>query len=98
MIFKTVTLRILKNILLFQKNIFFISYAVSILIGIIFGGQPKVIGLSFLFISPFTHYFFYEIKNKNKYYYYYNLGISNNMLWISTVVIGLINLLIWIAL
>ena len=87
-------MRILKNILLFQKKIFFISYAISILIGVLFGGQPKMIGLSFLFIAPFTQYFFYEIKNKNQYYYYYNLGISNVMLWISTFVIGLINLLI----
>ena len=94
---KTVTLRILKNILLFQKKIFFISYAISILIGILFGGQPKMIGLSFLLIAPFTQYFFYEIKNKNQYYYYYNLGISNVMLWISTFVIGLINLLILMA-
>ena len=91
---KTATLRILKNILLFQKKIFFISYAISILIGILLGGQPKMIGLSFLLIAPFTQYFFYEIKNKNQYYYYYNLGISNVMLWISTFVIGLINLLI----
>ncbi len=53
-----------------------------------------MIGLSFLLIAPFTQYFFYEIKNKNQYYYYYNLGISNVMLWISTFVIGLINLFI----
>lgn len=91
---KTATLRILKNILLFQKKIFFISYAISILIGILFGGQPKMIGLSFLLIAPFAQYSFYEIKNKNQYYYYYNLGISNVMLWTSTFVIGLINLLI----
>lgn len=87
-------MKILKNILLFQKKIFFISYIISILIGILFGGQPKIIGVSFLLIAPFIQYFFYEIKNKNQYYYYYNLGISNVMLWASTFVIGLINLLI----
>jgi len=53
-----------------------------------------MIGLSFLLIAPFAQYSFYEIKNKNQYYYYYNLGISNVMLWTSTFVIGLINLLI----
>ncbi len=89
-------MRILKNILLFQKKIFFLSYAVSILIGILLGGQPKVIGLSFLLILPFTQYLFYEIKNKNQYYYYYyyNLGISNVMLWSSTFIIAFVNLLI----
>ena len=93
---KTATLKILKNILLFQKKIFFISYTISILIGILFGGQPKIIGLSFLFIAPFTQYLLYEIKNKNQCYYYYNLGISDIMLWVSTFVIGLINLFILI--
>lgn len=66
------------------------------IVGILFDFQPKMIGLSFLFISPFTHYFFYEIKHKNQYYFFYNSGISNVMLWMSTFVIGLINLLILI--
>lgn len=62
--------------------------------GILFGSQPEIIGLSFLVIAPFTQYFYYNIKNRNEYYYYYNLGISNSMLWISTVAIGIINLLV----
>jgi len=86
--------RILKNILLFQKKIFFISYAVSLFIGLFFGGELKMIGLAFLWIAPFTQYFFYDVKNKNQYFYYYNVGISKNMLWTSTFVIGFINLLI----
>lgn len=88
------TLRLLKNIILFQKKIFFISYIISIVIGILFGFEPQTIGLSFLFIAPVTQYFFYEIKNKNQYYYYYNLGLSNVMLWVSTFVIALVNFLI----
>lgn len=64
--------------------------------GILSGGEPKIIGISFLLIAPCTHFFFYEIKNKNQYYYYYNLGISKPTLWGSTFVIGLINLLILI--
>lgn len=90
-------MRILKNILLFQKKIFFISYLISIFVGFLFGGDLKIIGLIFLLITPFTQYFFYEIKNKNQYYYYYNLGISDTMLWLSTFVTGLINLIILIV-
>jgi len=90
-------MRIIKNILLFQKKIFFISYAISILIGIFFGGGLKTIGLSFICIAPFTQYFFYEAKHKNQYYYYYNLGISRLILWGSTFVIGLVNVLILIS-
>jgi len=88
-------LRIVKNIILFQKKIFFITYLISIVIGISSGGDTlKTIGLSFLFVGPFIQYFFYEIKNKNEYYYYYNLGLSKSALWVSTFAIGLINLLI----
>lgn len=84
----------MKNILLFQKKIFFISYAIPIITNFLFDSQQETIGISFLFIALFTHYFFYDMKNKNQYYYYYNLGISNGMLWTSTFVFGLINLLI----
>ncbi len=94
--FKIDTLRLLKNIFLFQKKIFFISYIISIVIGILFGGEPQIIGLSYLFIAPFSHFFIYEIQNKNQYYYYYNLGFSNVILWVSTFVIALVNLLILI--
>ncbi|ALM08702.1 hypothetical protein SB49_13450 [Sediminicola sp. YIK13] len=90
-------LRILLNILLFQRNIFFVSYIISIALGILFGGKLQNIGLCFLVIAPLNHFRFYEIKNKNEYYYYYNLGLSNIMLWASTLVIGLINLLILIS-
>lgn len=88
-------LRLLKNILLFQKNIFFISYIISIVIGVLFGGDLLSIGLSFLVVAPFTHFFVYEI-NQNQYYYYYNLGLNQAILWLSTFVIALINLLILI--
>jgi len=92
---KIAILKLLKNIFLFQKKIFFISYIISIVIGILFGGKLHTIGLSFLFVAPFAQFFIYEI-NKNQYYYYYNLGLSNVMLWISTFVIALFNLLILI--
>lgn len=88
----------LKNILLFHKKTFFISYFISIVIGFLLGGKPISFGLSFLFIAPMVQYFYYEIKNKNQYYYYYNLGISKIMLWISTIVIGIVNFLILIML
>lgn len=90
-------MKILKNILLFQKKIVFITYAISIFIGFFFGGNPKIIGLTFLWIAPFTQYFFYEVKNKNQYYYYYNLGISKLILWGSTFILGVINFLILLS-
>jgi len=92
---RTTALRIVKNIILFQKKIFFIAYLISIVIGISSDGDTsKTIGLSFLFIAPFIQYLIYEIKNKNEYYYYYNLGLSKSALWVSTLTIGLVNLLI----
>lgn len=88
-------LKLLKNIILFQKRIFIISYTISIIIGGLFGGNLKSVGLSFLLISPLTHYFYYEVVNRNQYYYYYNLGISKLTLWGVTLFIALINLLIF---
>jgi len=87
-------MRLVKNIFLFQQKIFFISYTLAIVLGFIFGGYLKSIGISFLFVSPFVHLFVYEVKNKNEYYYYYNLGLSKIVLWSSTIIIALINLVI----
>jgi len=62
--------------------------------GLIFGDDIKSIGLAFLFIAPLMQYFVYEIKNKHEYYFYYNLGLSNAKLWVSTFIIGIINLIL----
>jgi len=91
-------LRLLKNIIVFQRKIFFLSYIISIGVGLLFGGELTTIGLSFFIIAPFTQYFLYEMNNKNQYYYYYNLGLSKLSLWISTLIISLINLLVLILL
>ncbi len=87
-------MRLIKNILLFQRKIFFISYLLSIIIGLLFGGDFNSIGIAFLVISPLMQYFVYEIKNKNEYYFYYNLGLSNVQLWVSTLLIGILNLIL----
>ncbi|KZS40605.1 hypothetical protein AWE51_06560 [Aquimarina aggregata] len=91
----------MKNILIFQKKIFFISYLTSIAIGILgflFTGfiNHQTIGLGFSLIVPFAQYYVYDIKNKNQYFYYYNLGLSNIMLWVSTFITALINFFILI--
>jgi len=62
--------------------------------GLIFVGDIKSIGFSFLFIAPLMQYFIYEVKNKHEYYFYYNLGLSNTILWVSTIVIGFLNLIL----
>lgn len=87
-------IRKLLNLLLFQKKIFFRSYLISIVIGLLAERKLASIGFSFLFISLFIHYFSYEIKNKENYYYYFNLGFSKIFLWFSTLIIGLFNCLI----
>lgn len=88
-------LRILKNILLFQKKIFFLSYMLSFVFGVyLLYGDAKTVGFCFLVVAPIVQYFIYEIKDKNEYYYYFNVGLSRIQLWISTIVIGFINLLI----
>ncbi len=91
-------LRLLLNILLFQKRIFFPSIFISIILSYIFYSQLKNTGFLYLLIAPTLHYFIYEIFNSKEYYYYYNLGLPKNILWGTTFVLGaivqLINLLL----
>ncbi len=87
-------MRTLRNILLFQRDILLISYSISISIGLLVRFEPMLIGLNFMLIAPISHFFLYEIRNKNYYYYFYNLGLSKTILWCSTFIIGIINLLI----
>ncbi|WP_157503157.1 hypothetical protein [Mangrovimonas xylaniphaga] len=87
-------MRLLKNLLLFQKPHFFLAYAIAIALGLLFGGEPATIGWCFLFTAPKMQFFFYDLKDKQQYYYYYNLGLSKRTLWGSTIGICLINLVI----
>lgn len=80
--------------MLFQRKIFFISYLISIVIGVLVGDHAKTIGIYYLVIAPIVHYWVYDIHNKNVYYFYFNLGLDHLRLWTSTFLIALLNLLI----
>lgn len=84
-------MRILKNILLFQKRIFFKAYILSVIAGSLFGGKPILVAVYLFFVAPFIHYSVYDLMDKQKYYYYYNLGLSKVVLWASTMVICVVN-------
>ena len=84
-------MRILKNILLFQKRIFFKAYILSVIAGSLFGGKPVLVAIYLFFVAPFIHYSVYDLMDKQKYYYYHNLGLSKTTLWISTMVICVVN-------
>lgn len=79
---------------MFQRKIFFISYLISIVIGILVGNHAKTIGFCFLIVAPVVHYWVYDLNNRSEYYYYFNLGLDHFKLWTSTFLIGSINLLI----
>ncbi len=87
-------MRLLKNILLFQKKIVFTSYIISIPIAILFK-NINVVGVSVMFVMLMLHFFIYELKNQDEYFYYYNLGITKLQLWFSTLFIGFINVIIF---
>ena len=55
----------------------------------------NILGVSVMLVMLMVHFFIYELKNKNDYFYYYNLGFSKFQLWLSTLTIGLINLIIF---
>lgn len=55
----------------------------------------KMTGLFYVLISPIIHYLIYEVKGNNEYYYYFNLGFRKIGLWCSTIILGVVNLLIF---
>ena len=84
--------RLLKNILVFQRKIFFPSIIISVFIGII-GSTLQNVGLYYLLISPIIHFLAYELESNSEYYFYFNIGIKKGTLWASTFSIGIINFL-----
>lgn len=82
------------NILLFQKKIFFLSIFIALCLSYLEVGNMKHIGFYYLFIAPAVHFFAYEIINEQQYYYFFNLGLSKIYLWVSTVLISIINIVI----
>ena len=85
----------LYSLWLFHKKLFVPSISFAILFGsfsIYVNSNFTLVGVgvSYLFLSLFFHYFIYEIRNINDYYFYYNLGLSKIILWISTLIFSLI--------
>jgi len=81
----------------------FPTLIVSILIGLIGVSMSdsfslKGVGLAYILMSLFFHYFIYEIRNPNEYYFYYNFGLSKIYLWACTLIISLFVGLIMIVL
>lgn len=86
-------MRILQGIYIFYAKLVVPSLALSILItyfrpnGLVWNVG---LGISFIFLLPVFHYFSYELRSPQEYYFYHNLGLSKLVLWLSTIMIGLI--------
>lgn len=87
-------MRILINLLIFQKRIFFKAYILSLIVGFFMGAKPILIGVYLFFVAPFIHYSVYDLMDKKQYYYYHNLGLSKMALWASTLFICIVNFFI----
>ncbi|MEJ2880918.1 hypothetical protein [Pedobacter sp. GR22-6] len=86
-------MRILRGIYFFYTKLIVPSLALSILIAYFrpAGVDWKTgIGISLIFLLPVFHYFSYELRSPQEYYFYHNLGLSRLILWLSTIIIGLI--------
>lgn len=86
-------MRLIKYLWMFYQRLIIPSLALSVLISIFGMGYINIcvgIGISYIVLAPFFHYFTYEVRNPDEYYFYYNLGLSRSFLWLSTVAISLI--------
>jgi len=52
------------------------------------------VGIYYILMSMFFHYYFYEKINPGEYYFYYNMGLSKFILWGSSLFLSLIIVLI----
>lgn len=81
-------MRILLGLVFFLQKIIISSILFSTLLSAVvlpFQGLFKGIGIAFIFLTPFFHYFLYEVRTPNEYYFYYNLGLSKGFLWGCTI-------------
>lgn len=88
-------MRIIKSLLIFYQKLIMPTLFVSILLnlmGITITGNFsfKILGISYILLGLFFHFFTYEIRNSGEYYFYFNLGINKYMLWLSTLVFNLV--------
>ena len=88
-----ISMRMIKGLWIFYKKLLFPSLALSILLSLMEMPLVKIhagIGISFILLTPFFHFFLYETRNSDEYYFYYNLGLSKPVLWANTLITSLL--------
>jgi H+/Cl- antiporter ClcA len=88
-------MKLIYVLLIFHRKLFLPAMLISLLIALLGLGisgsfSLGLLGFSYLFLAVLCQYFIYELNNPNEYYFYYNLGLSKPILYVSTVVIGLL--------
>jgi len=48
----------------------------------------EIFAISYMMLSLFYHYYFYELLNPEEYYFLYNLGFGSYLLWFLTFILG----------
>ncbi|MGB5652608.1 MAG: hypothetical protein WBM56_02115 [Robiginitalea sp.] len=74
----------------FQKKIAPPALFISVLLGLTFFKSFSAVGLIFLLLAPFWHYYIYEVRYKQEYYFYFNLGLTRLVLWVSTLTLAVV--------
>jgi len=74
---------------IFYRKIFLYTLLLTGLAALLAGSledflAPAFLGLTYAFLSPFVHLFFYELGNPQEYYFYANLGLIKHRLWFIT--------------
>jgi hypothetical protein len=87
------------SILFFFKKLILPSFSMAVALAFLEGLLTQKflwtsIGIYYILMSMFFHYFFYEKLNPGKYYFCYNMGLSKLILWGSSLFLSLIIVLI----
>jgi hypothetical protein len=86
-------MRIIIGSWLFYRKLIVPSLVLSVFLSFLQLGFMDIyagIGISYIILVPFFHFFTYEVTHPEEYYFYYNLGLSKVVLWMNTIITSLI--------
>ncbi len=84
-----------QGILVFYKKLIAPTIVFSLLSGfvglILFGTfSLKLVGVSYILMGLLLHYYIYDIRHPNAYYFFFNMGLGKSVLWMATLLIGIL--------
>ncbi|WP_256005910.1 MULTISPECIES: hypothetical protein [Pedobacter] len=94
-------MQIISALWYFQRRLVLPAFLLSFLLSFFMMGWSRVMagtGLGMLLLMPTAHLLVYDWTYKNEYLFYHNMGLSRRLLWLSTLLVGMVMAAIFFAL